>query len=596
MESLKPTGSSTVDSLSRPDVTFESTKRCLFPEESDMGYDGDDSITNGSSFDDENSGKGEGSEQTVPSPTSVVNVLADLASSKSTMIVMSDEGAEVELQDATNVVSSLVQNHSFTPNKNKKNCLATADSRFNRENLFPTTSLLDVEKTPMRTPPHIHPQVQLTPSTCACFGCDELGQAFVERAITTFLEEPSVGAASPYQTSCTDWQAWSYFFGIPNQPRSVNTPSPSKENIRSVLRQRASQSLRTRKSAVRQLSRDLAPFGNSPARSPARGPSLFRNRSFSVSDHRYAIVRVSKDGDQSFGSSITEVLHLCTMPENTTLETGDFISMNPNHSLVGGAHDSVCYDSDPEEFTRRRRAMGRSLAHDMTRKDELDQRGIYPPMSPSPRRAFMDVHNDEVFSTIVQEIFNQTTTLVFHRRSSAPPDGQAARPVAIDAWLERGQNLAHSLIQPKWMWKPKPRELRGNLKLPHHFQVQAVELLDVTRILKLEDVAHGRDVHSFAKTAHCFVVKTIHGEEYCFEALNVSERDRLVFSLKLVIARFGAKVLVGDRQLYGEFFSMADSGVPGNAPDIYEGGFLADQDDEEDCLWRSESSDMSNEE
>jgi hypothetical protein len=585
MESLN--ANLTVDSLSHHDVTFESTKRCLFPEESDLGYDGDDSIANGSSFDDDNSGKGD---ETLTSPTSVVNVLADLASSKSTTIVMGDEGAEVALKDFADLPTSSTASQNATPNK--KNGLATDISRGIRANAFPSTSLLDVEKTPMRTPPHIHRQVQLTPSTCSCFGCDEMGHAFVERTITTFLEEKSAEAASPYQMSCTDWQDWSYFFGIPNQPGSFTTQSPSKENIRSVLRHRASQSLRARKTAVRQLSKDLAPFGSSPARSPARAPFLFRNRSFSVSDHRYAIVRVSKDRNQSFKSSITDVLHLCTMPENTTLESGDCNDSNPNHSLLGGPDDSVCYDSDPEEFTRRRRAVGRALANDIAGMDESNQRGVYPPTSPSPRQAFMDAYNDEVFSTIVQEIFNQTTTLVLHRWSSGNSDGQAARPVAIDAWLERGQNLTHSLIQPKWMWKPKPRELRGNLKLPSNSHLQAVELLDVTRILKLEDITNGSNLHSFAKTAHCFLVKTIHGEVFCFEALNESERDRLVYSLKLVIARFGAKVLVGDHQLYGEFFSMADSGVPGEAPDIYEGGVLADQDD----LWRSESSDLSNEE
>jgi hypothetical protein len=370
----------TVDSLSHHDMTFESTKRCLFPEESDMGYDGDDSIANGSSFDDDHSGKMEECEETATSPTSVVNALANLASSTSTTIMMSDEGAEVALQDSTDLWTSSPGSRPATPNNEKS--LATNASPDIRANAFPTASLLDVEKTPMRTPPHIHRQVQLTPSTCSCFGCDEMGHAFVERTITIFLEEPSTGAASPYQTSCTDWQAWSYFFGILNQPRSVTTPSPTKENIRSVLRHRASQSLRARKTAVRQLSKDLAPFGSSPARSPARAPSLFRNRSFSVSDHRYAIVRVSKGRDNSFGSSLTDVLHLCTMPENTTLESSDFLDTNPNHSLLGSADDSVCYESDPEEFTRRRPALRRKCADEMTVEEKSNQLGMYPPISP----------------------------------------------------------------------------------------------------------------------------------------------------------------------------------------------------------------------
>jgi hypothetical protein len=583
MEGMNPHMLQELDSFSREDMSFNNTNRCLFPEESDGDYDGDDSTANGSAFDDDEDRSQY--EEGVTSPTSVINTLADLASAKSTTIVMGDEGAEVALQDATNLPPSSTE-LTTTPNKTSVGALLGA----------PTASLLDIEKTPLRTPTHVQQQVQVTPSNCACFGCDEVGHAFVERTITTFLEEPAAEAASPFQTSCTDWQAWSYFFGSPYQPR--HTPSPSKENIRSVLRHRASQSLRARKTAVRQLSKELAPFANSPARSPARAPSLFRNRSFSVSDHRSAIVRVSKEREP-MQSSFTDVLQLCTMPENTTLESGDFVKTNLNHSMLGGGDDSACYDSDPEEFTRRR--TGRSCADDLTGSDNSHlNRSLYLPAFPSPSRAFMDVHNDEVFSAIVQEIFNQTTTLVLHRcgHVAAPTEGPT-RPIAIDAWLERGQNLAHSLIQPKWMWKHKPREIRGTLKLLKNPRVQAVELLDVTRILKLEHVhANSKYLHSsFTKSAHCFVIKTIHSEEICFEAPNESERDRLVYSLKVVIARFGAKVLVGDSQVYWEFFSMGDAAVPGRAPDFYGGDVLADKDDdEEDDLWKLDSSDSSNEE
>jgi hypothetical protein len=191
----------------------------------------------------------------------------------------------------------------------------------------------------------------------------------------------------------------------------------------------------------------------------------------------------------------------------------------------------------------------------------------------------LDIHNDEVFSTVVQEIFNQTTTLVLH-----PPESKvtSGRPVAVDAWLERGQNLMYSLIQPKWVWKRKPRESSG-MGL-QNTSLQGIELLDITRILKVEDT-EGR----VAKPSHCFVVKTIHNEAFCFEAPNARERDRLVYSLKLVIARFGAKVLVGDPQVYLEFFSIAEAGVPGQAPGPFREGVGKE---EEGLLLLTESSDL----
>jgi hypothetical protein len=173
---------------------------------------------------------------------------------------------------------------------------------------------------------------------------------------------------------------------------------------------------------------------------------------------------------------------------------------------------------------------------------------------------------------VVQEIFNQTTTLVLHpfsdpnfSRCSSKP----ARPVAVDAWLERGQQLAHALIQPKWMWKAKPRESNGLANF-HKMNLQGIELLDITRILKMEDI-EGLS-QSFARVSHCLVIKSIHNEELCFEAKSVEERNRLVYSLKLVIARFGAKVLVRDPDVYWEFFSMIEPapGAPPRLPGAYE--------------------------
>jgi hypothetical protein len=478
----------------------------------------------------------------VTSPTSVAvvfgGVFPDLTSKS--IILMGDEGAEVALQDATTGVGTVPDRNLFSyPSSND----SYADAR--------TSSLLDVERTPRKSP-------MRNPGTTDLFvcggnemllGCDGGGHAFIERTIQSFLED---SAASPDSFhACTDWQAWSYFgFGGPSKESPVET-SPSKENIRSVLRSRASQSLGARKSAVRQLRKDLAPFADSPA----RAPELFRNRSFSVSDHRSAIVRVSKD-KESKRNSFTDVLHLCTMPENTTLETPDLVRRNPS----GLFHDEdLSYDSDPEDFARRRPMMDNE---DISTSDCIQHRGYSAP-SFSPSRAIFDVHNDEVFSTIVQEIFNQSTTLVQHPFSdSCNPGGLVQRPIAVEAWLERGQHLTYALIQPKWMWKAKPRETKG-LKNFQKVNLQGIELLDITRILRMEDIEGGSQ--AFARPSHCVVIKSIHNEEFCFEAKSVQERNRLVYSLKIVIARFGAKVLVGDPDVYWEFFSMME-GAPGAPP------------------------------
>jgi hypothetical protein len=95
--------------------------------------------------------------------------------------------------------------------------------------------------------------------------------------------------------------------------------------------------------------------------------------------------------------------------------------------------------------------------------------------------------------------------------------------------------------------------------------ISGIELLDITRILKVEKIDRRR--YPFAKPMHCFVIKTLLDEDLFFEAKSVLERNRLVYSLKMIVARFGAKVIVADESLFDEFFANQGGGVPGEAPE-----------------------------
>jgi hypothetical protein len=269
------------------------------------------------------------------------------------------------------------------------------------------------------------------------------------------------------------------------------------------------------------------------------------------------------------------------MPEHTTLETPEMKRAGESLFLRENSED-LGYDSDPEDFTRRRHLSKRTAfsdevgsksegTHDRGWSHNIWSHNNLVPSGVSLNQPSSDLDNDEMFATIVQEFFNQTSTLVFHPHSSIlmESDITFCRPIAVEAWLERGQHLSDSLLQPKWMWKQKGATKNLQMQMA---DLQGVELLDVTRILKLEDITADEESCSilpFAKPSHCFVIKSIHDEEMYFEAQSPKERDRLVYSLKLVIARFGAKVLVGDPAVYYEFFSMTD-GVPGEAPELYQ--------------------------
>jgi hypothetical protein len=95
--------------------------------------------------------------------------------------------------------------------------------------------------------------------------------------------------------------------------------------------------------------------------------------------------------------------------------------------------------------------------------------------------------------------------------------------------------------------------------------ISGIELLDITRILKVEKIDRRR--YPFAKPMHCFIIKTLLDQDFFFEAKSVLDRNRLVYSFKMIVARFGAKVIVADESLFDEFFANTGGGVPGEAPE-----------------------------
>jgi hypothetical protein len=151
---------------------------------------------------------------------------------------------------------------------------------------------------------------------------------------------------------------------------------------------------------------------------------------------------------------------------------------------------------------------------------------------------------------------NDTVTLILHPSTlSDRPGVSSSQPVAVKAWIERGQRL-DTIIQPKLSWQSihRSNKPKGNrIEVP---SVTFIELLDITRIVTVGRIDRNR--YPFAKRMHCFIVKTINDETYFFEAKSFAERNRLVYSLKLLVARFGAKVLVDDMTMFAEFFSQTE--------------------------------------
>lgn len=489
---------------------MESTKRCLFPEDDWAPEVPSKDIA---APDHETTAD---SRWEIDSPTSVA-VHPDIAGDgyrgiTQPTILMGETGAEVSL-DFSSMKLSTPQKQMPAPGRPVN---------------VGQSSLLDTEATP--TPSKKRNLVD-SPAWERWVDDDDgisTRSAYLECTIATLLEEPE--EIETQGGGCNDWQVWSFFLSSDNRDGE-----PSTENIKSGLRNRAFD-LDGRKMRVHRLSQNLSPFASS------HSTPIYRSRSFSIEDHANAIVRVSKDKRRSLAS----VLQLCTMPENVITES----PIKRKRSQDGIVAD-VCYDSDPEDFTRKRTSQ-RVEAQLQAEKENIQnyEKFSYPrSISTSPTGNWDDQLNEAAYRTVVQEFLNQTFTLIFHPNSKRmPQSGRVPQgaPVGVHAWLERGQQL-YDPIQPKWMWRAKPGTGTG-IQI-----VSGIELLDISRIWKLHKV--DRTVYPLAKPRHCFVVKTIDKEEYCFEAKSTMELNRVVYSLKLVIARFGAKVLMADHSVYDEFFA-----------------------------------------
>jgi hypothetical protein len=503
--------------------TLDDTRRCLFPAAADGDVSFECDLLNSEQMikatdPDSSLEQGEeGKKQKLPLRDSPVGVADLFPQTLCSMIHVDENGAEVTL--------------GF-----EKMSMTTPERGGNQK--LTCRSLLDT-CTPTPTPPPIKSNRDFVNGWCGnpsvdCVADDtyELPSAkSLEELITSLLGD---GENATRWNGCSIWQEWSLSVDPASEDKSSGANSP--ESLRLTdLRLRAL-SLKTRQQRVQQMRRDLHPFENSPARTPI----LARSRSLTVSDPASTIERETTETRQQSAAALHPSSWLCTLPENGVSESPLLLRYNTVEN------PQVCYDSDPEDFAR-------SRSPKRARRDEREP-------SISTEDAVLDQE------LMIQEFMNQSFTLIYH---PSPRDDEGGRgpscPIAMDAWLERGQILK-DLIQPKWLFRPKSRQAGRKGTLVNAQIVKSVELLSITRILALTVV--DRQVYPFAKPFKSFVVRNIEGEDFCFEAQSTKECEIIVFSLKLAIARFGAMVITANHQVYTDFFASIENCVPGEAPQI----------------------------
>jgi hypothetical protein len=162
---------------------------------------------------------------------------------------------------------------------------------------------------------------------------------------------------------------------------------------------------------------------------------------------------------------------------------------------------------------------------------------------------------------------NDRMTLIWHPTEAN--ESPAKSPLCVKVWIESGVCLLDgTFVLPKLSWTQvsdstdAEARAKPGRRLPQA-EPRCVDLLDICRVYAVETVDRSR--HPFADHRKSFVVET-QAESFMFESLTSDERDRIVYGLKLVIARLASMLMLRDARAAEEFFGAVAPVVPGEAP------------------------------
>lgn len=137
-------------------------------------------------------------------------------------------------------------------------------------------------------------------------------------------------------------------------------------------------------------------------------------------------------------------------------------------------------------------------------------------------------------------------------------------PVCVKVWIEAGVYLNDgTFLLPKLTWTKASQDIS--------FMQQPLEKLDLLDICGIRPVASvNRSRHPFALSQKSFYIET-QTDTLVFQSQSPEERDRIVYGLKLVIARLASLLMLRDIRAAEEFFGAITNMVPGEAPTWAQG-------------------------
>ena len=239
---------------------------------------------------------------------------------------------------------------------------------------------------------------------------------------------------------------------------------------------------------------------------------------------------------------------------------------HPEDSEVEREHDAevAYYDSDPEDIRERTLDRGprhayariRNVQHSNTTSH--DERS-HPPGLGKIRNKLSRKVDEAMVKEVVQVMQNDRLTLMWHPTQSRDEPNRS--PTLVRLWIESGLQLVDgSFLLPKLTWTKINDGSNSGFKTG---ELHKLDLLDITRIRTTDTI--DRERHPFASRRVSFIIES-QTEVYLFEAETTEERARVVYGLKVVVARLASLLMLRDYRAAEEFFGSQANLVPGESP------------------------------
>ena len=210
----------------------------------------------------------------------------------------------------------------------------------------------------------------------------------LQRKIHAMLGDPN-----QFDAFFRDWQMWSYF-GMTAIPASTNQ-QVKEEEVKKALRNSITLGLE-RRHRMDSVRKELNPFSLTPNRQKRSPVKLGTVKSFDITGHSPMKSRggVTNKNDSNLSGLVSMLERGCLCPNTSKAESPALI----RSGMLNAVHEETCYDSDPEDFTRRRPRKLHSNSPPSPSNKENRNHNI----GSTPHNLHSGVSDDDVIAQMVQ--------------------------------------------------------------------------------------------------------------------------------------------------------------------------------------------------